>query len=43
LEGLKKACAEGEKTTYCSACYSGHYPTKWVDVEDIQPVGASQP
>jgi amidophosphoribosyltransferase len=43
LEGLKKACAEGEQTTYCSACYTGHYPTKWVDVEDILPVGASQP
>jgi len=43
LEGLKKACAEGEQTTYCSACYTGHYPTKWVDVEDIQPVGTSQP
>jgi len=43
LEGLKKACGDGEKTTYCSACYSGHYPTKWVDVEDIQPVGASRP
>jgi amidophosphoribosyltransferase len=42
LEGLKKACAEGEKTTYCSACYTGHYPTKWVDVEDILPVGTSQ-
>jgi amidophosphoribosyltransferase len=42
LEGLKKACAEGEKTTYCSACYSGHYPTKWVDVEDIQPVQVSE-
>src|SRR5207248_1388355 len=22
LEGLKKACADGEKTTYCSACYT---------------------
>jgi amidophosphoribosyltransferase len=43
LEGLKKACAEGEQTTYCSACYTGHYPTKWVDVEEIQPVGTSQP
>ncbi len=38
LEGLKKACGEGEKTTYCSACYSGQYPTKLVDVEEIQPV-----
>ncbi len=37
LEGLKIACADGEKTTYCSACYTGHYPTAWVDVEEIQP------
>src|SRR5881275_2555463 len=33
LEGLKKACADGEKTTYCSACYTGNYPTK-IDVEE---------
>jgi amidophosphoribosyltransferase len=37
LDGLKQACGEGEKTSYCSACYTGAYPTKWVDVEDIQP------
>jgi amidophosphoribosyltransferase len=37
LEGLKKACADGVKTTYCTACYTGVYPTNWVDVEDIQP------
>jgi len=43
LDGLKKACADGEKTTYCSACYTGHYPTSFVDVEEIQPVGTSQP
>jgi len=41
LEGLKKACGEGEKTNYCSACYTGNYPTKWVDVEEIQPVQLS--
>jgi amidophosphoribosyltransferase len=41
LEGLKIACADGEKTTYCSACYTGHYPTAWVDVEDIQSATAS--
>jgi amidophosphoribosyltransferase len=40
LEGLKRACAEGEKTTYCTACYTGHYPTEWVDVEDIEPAPA---
>ena len=37
LQGLKKACGEGEKTNYCSACYTGVYPTNLVDVEDIQP------
>src|SRR6267143_1559443 len=37
LEGLKKACGEGEKTSYCSACYTGSYPTTIVDVEEIQP------
>jgi amidophosphoribosyltransferase len=37
LEGMKKACADGEKTTYCTACYTGVYPTNWVDVEEIQP------
>ena len=37
LEGLKKACHDGEKTTYCTACYTGRYPTHLVDVEEIQP------
>ena len=23
LEGLKEACGDGEKTTYCTACYTG--------------------
>src|SRR6266699_6505136 len=41
LEGLKKACADGEKTTYCSACYTGNYPTK-IDVEEILPATASR-
>jgi amidophosphoribosyltransferase len=41
LEGLKRACADGEKTTYCSACYTGKYPTKIVDVEEILPAGAT--
>ena len=42
LQGMKVACGEGEKTTYCSACYTGNYPTSWVDVEDIQPAAASK-
>ena len=37
IEGLKKACGEGERTNYCTACYTGKYPTNWVDVEEIQP------
>jgi amidophosphoribosyltransferase len=43
LEGLKVACGEGEKTTYCTACYTGRYPTNWVDVEEIQPAAAAKP
>ena len=41
LEGLKKACGEGESATYCSACYTGHYPTNLIDVAEIQPAGVS--
>jgi amidophosphoribosyltransferase len=37
LEGLKRACAEGANTTYCTACYTGKYPTDFVDVEEIEP------
>jgi amidophosphoribosyltransferase len=37
LTGLKKACHDGEKTTYCTACYTGQYPTNLVDLEEIQP------
>src|SRR5690242_10809980 len=37
LAGLKEACGDHDKTTYCSACYTGQYPTNWVDVEEIQP------
>jgi amidophosphoribosyltransferase len=40
LEGLKKACGEGDKISYCSACYTGKYPTSIVDVEEIQPAVA---
>src|SRR5207253_6535622 len=43
LPGLKRACGEGVKTTYCAACYTGKYPTQWVDVEEIQPAIVQQP
>jgi len=42
LPGMKKACGDGEKTTYCTACYTGVYPTNWVDVEEIQPASVSK-
>jgi len=37
LEGLREACGEGEKTTYCTSCYTGVYPTKFIPVDQIQP------
>jgi amidophosphoribosyltransferase len=42
LEGMKKACGDGERTTYCTACYTGKYPTNWVDVEEIQPAAVGK-
>jgi amidophosphoribosyltransferase len=43
LEGMKQACGEGETPTYCAACYTGKYPTQWVDVEEIQPAIVQEP
>jgi amidophosphoribosyltransferase len=40
LDGLKKACGEGQQTSYCAACYTGNYPTDIIDVEEIQPATA---
>ena len=42
LEGLKKACHDGEKTAYCTACYTGKYPTNLVDVEEIQQAAVEE-
>ena len=41
LEGLRKAAGEGDETTYCTACYTGKYPTNIVEVEDIAPAMAA--
>ncbi len=41
IEGLKKACGEGIKTSYCTACYTGKYPTSWVDVDEIKPAAVT--
>jgi len=36
LEGMKQACGEGDSRTYCTACYTGRYPTLLADVEEIK-------
>ncbi len=41
LEGLRKAAGESEEVRYCTACYTGKYPTRLVDVEDIEPAMAA--
>jgi amidophosphoribosyltransferase len=40
LDGLRRACGEGELTNYCSACYTGEYPTDFVSVDEIEPAVA---
>jgi amidophosphoribosyltransferase len=40
LEGLEQACDGGEGNRFCTACYTGNYPTQWVDVEEILPAAA---
>jgi len=38
LQGLRKACGEeGEETRFCTSCYTGKYPTEWVELHQIQP------
>jgi amidophosphoribosyltransferase len=41
LEGLLAACQTQEHTGYCTACYTGNYPTQWVDVDEILPATAT--
>ena len=46
LDGLKEACAAEpgkENGGFCTACYTGVYPTEWVDVEDILPAQIAAP
>ena len=46
LVGLAHACTVGEPVdglspaSFCTACYTGVYPTQWVDVEEILPAPA---
>jgi len=41
LEGLRQAAGEGDEPTYCTACYTGKYPTNIVEIEDIAPAMAT--
>jgi amidophosphoribosyltransferase len=46
LPGLTYACTIGESSeglspaSFCTACYTGDYPTQWVDVSEILPAEA---
>ncbi|MHB1700099.1 MAG: amidophosphoribosyltransferase [Acidobacteriaceae bacterium] len=41
LDGLQHACTGEENNRYCTACYTGKYPTQWVDVDEILPAAAA--
>ncbi len=41
LDGLERACDGGEGNHFCVACYTGNYPTAWVDVNEILAAPAS--
>ncbi len=41
LEGLLACCDGGEGNRFCVACYTGNYPTQWIDVDEILPAGAT--
>ena len=40
-DGLLQCVADEKKTGYCTACYTGNYPTQWVDVDDVLPAAAA--
>ncbi|HVZ83968.1 MAG TPA: amidophosphoribosyltransferase [Terracidiphilus sp.] len=40
LDGLLQSVQSEEKTGYCTACYTGQYPTQWIDVDEILPATA---
>src|SRR5947207_1616599 len=42
LDDIMTDCHDGAQTRYCTACYTGSYPTNWVDVEEIQPAAVSK-
>ncbi|PSH04853.1 MAG: amidophosphoribosyltransferase [Acidobacteria bacterium] len=41
LEGLRASCGDLEgESSYCTSCYTGVYPTDFVDVQQIRPAVA---
>ncbi len=40
LDGLERSVDGGEGNKFCVACYTGQYPTAWVDVDEILPAPA---
>ena len=41
LEGLLESVRDEKGSGYCTACYTGNYPTAWVDVDEILPAVAT--
>jgi amidophosphoribosyltransferase len=41
LDDLLKSCDGDEHNGYCTACYTGNYPTQWIDVDEILPAAAT--
>jgi amidophosphoribosyltransferase len=41
LDGLIDCCQTTPPTGYCTACYTGVYPTDWVDADEILPAVAA--
>jgi amidophosphoribosyltransferase len=41
MDGMLRCCDDGH-TGYCTACYTGVYPTQWVDVDEILPAPADR-
>ena len=41
LEGLRASCGEPKgDPQYCTSCYTGKYPTNYVDLHEIRPAEA---
>jgi len=41
LDGMLQCVRDQDNVGYCTACYTGNYPTQWVDVEDILPAAVT--